>query len=280
MCGSSVECSVLCMRALLKLLNHHIIYKDVFREVGLIEVMATCLQRYAALLKDSSDSGFGNDLSMSLFVSVPESPAVADNSCRVCSNVMPFLYISTASSCHLYVSVCHSSISLVLREMEWLVKRFKPLCLSDLTQYWGVAENDKDGWTNRHNITHSFLALCTPLCHFCDYGLVLWLVDGEVCDVEQSLGSLAVEAVTLLLTANNSNAGELLHNSRISQSSLSVHRSSFCPIWVWNSLSPTTFRRCLDIGVFLLSHCCTVHVVLSFIFISDMHTREKIIHRC
>jgi len=56
---SSVECSVLCMRTLLKLLHHHIIYKDVFREVGLIEVMVTCLQRYAALLKESNDSHAG-----------------------------------------------------------------------------------------------------------------------------------------------------------------------------------------------------------------------------
>jgi len=55
---SSVECSVLCMRTLLKLLQHYIIYKDVFREIGLIEVMVTCLQRYAALLKDV-DSGSG-----------------------------------------------------------------------------------------------------------------------------------------------------------------------------------------------------------------------------
>jgi len=55
---SSVECSVLCMRTLLKFLQHHVIYKDVFREVGLIEVMVTCLQRYAAVLKDS-DSDIG-----------------------------------------------------------------------------------------------------------------------------------------------------------------------------------------------------------------------------
>lgn len=40
------------MRTLLKLLQHHAIYKDVFREVGLLEVMVTCLHRYAALLKD------------------------------------------------------------------------------------------------------------------------------------------------------------------------------------------------------------------------------------
>ena len=56
---SSVECSVLCVRTLLKLLRHHVIYKDVFREIGLIEVMVTCLQRYAALLKDSADACSG-----------------------------------------------------------------------------------------------------------------------------------------------------------------------------------------------------------------------------
>jgi len=44
------------MQTLLKLLHHHVIYKDVFREVGLIEVMVTCLQRYAALLKESDVS--------------------------------------------------------------------------------------------------------------------------------------------------------------------------------------------------------------------------------
>jgi len=46
------------MRTLLKLLHYHVIYKDVFREIGLIEVMVTCLQRYAALLKDV-DTGSG-----------------------------------------------------------------------------------------------------------------------------------------------------------------------------------------------------------------------------
>ena len=57
--SSSVECSVLCMETLLKLLRHHVIYKDVFREVGLIEVMVNCLQRYAALLKESDVSSGG-----------------------------------------------------------------------------------------------------------------------------------------------------------------------------------------------------------------------------
>jgi len=54
------------MRTLLKLLHHHVIYKDVFREVGLIEVMVTCLQRYAALLKDAADSGSGMPCSRKL----------------------------------------------------------------------------------------------------------------------------------------------------------------------------------------------------------------------
>jgi len=57
--SSSVECSVLCMETLLKLLRHHVIYKDVFREVGLIEVMVNCLQRYAALLKESDVTSGG-----------------------------------------------------------------------------------------------------------------------------------------------------------------------------------------------------------------------------
>jgi len=35
------------------------------------------------------------------------------------------------------------------------------------------------------------------------------LVESEVSPVEQTLGSLAMDAVTLLLTANNSNAGKL-----------------------------------------------------------------------
>ncbi len=43
---------MLCVKTLLRILRHHNVYKDVFREVGLLEVMVTCLQRYAALLKE------------------------------------------------------------------------------------------------------------------------------------------------------------------------------------------------------------------------------------
>lgn len=48
----SVECSIKCMKTLLKILRYHTVYKDVFREVGLLEVMVTCLHRYAAMLKE------------------------------------------------------------------------------------------------------------------------------------------------------------------------------------------------------------------------------------
>ncbi|XP_064637335.1 WD repeat and FYVE domain-containing protein 3-like isoform X3 [Lineus longissimus] len=51
---TSVETNIYCMKTLLRILRHHSIFKDVFREVGLLEVMVTCLHRYAALLKDVS----------------------------------------------------------------------------------------------------------------------------------------------------------------------------------------------------------------------------------
>ena len=43
---------MLCVKTLLRILRHHNVYKDVFREVGLLEVMVTCLHRYAAMLKE------------------------------------------------------------------------------------------------------------------------------------------------------------------------------------------------------------------------------------
>ena len=48
---SSTQCNILCLKSLLNILQTHSIYKDVFREVGMLEVMVTCLHRYAALLK-------------------------------------------------------------------------------------------------------------------------------------------------------------------------------------------------------------------------------------
>ena len=51
--GGSVDCSIRAMRCLLRVLRHNVVFKNVFREVGLLEVMVTCLHRYAAALKDN-----------------------------------------------------------------------------------------------------------------------------------------------------------------------------------------------------------------------------------
>ncbi|XP_052739616.1 WD repeat and FYVE domain-containing protein 3 isoform X1 [Bicyclus anynana] len=64
----SKSCSILCMKTLLNILNsgkvegnnsssqegtgHNAIFKDVYREVGMLEVFVTCLSRYAVFLKD------------------------------------------------------------------------------------------------------------------------------------------------------------------------------------------------------------------------------------
>lgn len=56
---SSPECSLLCMKTLLNILSYNALYKDAFREVGLLEVMVTCLHRYAALLKAEQDGTGG-----------------------------------------------------------------------------------------------------------------------------------------------------------------------------------------------------------------------------
>ncbi|XP_071644042.1 WD repeat and FYVE domain-containing protein 3 isoform X2 [Temnothorax longispinosus] len=50
--NNSVSCSIMCMETLLNILRHNTIFKDVYREVGMLEVFVTCLHRYATLLKD------------------------------------------------------------------------------------------------------------------------------------------------------------------------------------------------------------------------------------
>lgn len=47
-----VECSTACVQTLLNVLKHGQIFKDVYREVGLLEVFVTCLDRYASLLEE------------------------------------------------------------------------------------------------------------------------------------------------------------------------------------------------------------------------------------
>ncbi|XP_063360999.1 WD repeat and FYVE domain-containing protein 3 [Cydia amplana] len=50
--NKSRSCSILCMKTLLNILKHNMIFKDVYREVGMLEVFVTCLSRYAVFLKD------------------------------------------------------------------------------------------------------------------------------------------------------------------------------------------------------------------------------------
>lgn len=54
--SSSYHCSIIAMKTLLKFTRHDYIFKDVFREVGLLEVMVTLLHKYAALLKDPTQA--------------------------------------------------------------------------------------------------------------------------------------------------------------------------------------------------------------------------------
>lgn len=51
--NSSVPCSLLCMKTLINILKSHDVFRDVYREVGLLEVSVTCMHRYAAFLKDT-----------------------------------------------------------------------------------------------------------------------------------------------------------------------------------------------------------------------------------
>ncbi|XP_035209151.1 WD repeat and FYVE domain-containing protein 3-like, partial [Stegodyphus dumicola] len=50
---NSTTCSILCLKSLLNILHSNSIFKDVYREVGLLEVLVTCLHRYAAILKEA-----------------------------------------------------------------------------------------------------------------------------------------------------------------------------------------------------------------------------------
>lgn len=54
--STSFQCSIIAMKTLLKFTRHDYIFKDVFREVGLLEVMVNLLHKYAALLKDPTQA--------------------------------------------------------------------------------------------------------------------------------------------------------------------------------------------------------------------------------
>jgi hypothetical protein len=61
---SSVPNSILCIKSLQKILQYHAVFKDVYREVGMLEVLITCLHRFAALLKDPHADGGSKMLSL------------------------------------------------------------------------------------------------------------------------------------------------------------------------------------------------------------------------
>lgn len=50
-----VECSILCVQTLLNILKHNVLFKDVYREVGMLEVFVTCLNRYANFLEEKKN---------------------------------------------------------------------------------------------------------------------------------------------------------------------------------------------------------------------------------
>ncbi|CAG0908500.1 unnamed protein product, partial [Cyprideis torosa] len=52
----SVECSILCINTLSSFIKFNPMFKDVFREVGILEVLVTCLNRFAGLLKEKEDA--------------------------------------------------------------------------------------------------------------------------------------------------------------------------------------------------------------------------------
>ncbi|XP_066509176.1 WD repeat and FYVE domain-containing protein 3 isoform X1 [Hoplias malabaricus] len=54
--STSYSCSITATRTLLKLSRHHLVFSDVFREVGLLEVLVNLLHKYAALLKDPTQA--------------------------------------------------------------------------------------------------------------------------------------------------------------------------------------------------------------------------------
>ncbi|KAL4240237.1 WD repeat and FYVE domain-containing protein 3 [Mactra antiquata] len=53
----SVPNNILCLKSLEKILQYHTVFKDVYQEVGMLEVLVTCLHRFAALLKDPQADG-------------------------------------------------------------------------------------------------------------------------------------------------------------------------------------------------------------------------------
>lgn len=52
--SNHTECCIMCMQTLLNILKHNAMFKEVYREVGMLEVFATCLNKYASLLESNT----------------------------------------------------------------------------------------------------------------------------------------------------------------------------------------------------------------------------------
>lgn len=50
-----VQCSYMCLQSLLNILKHNVIFKDVYREVGMLEVLVTCLHCYADKIGENKE---------------------------------------------------------------------------------------------------------------------------------------------------------------------------------------------------------------------------------
>ncbi|BFF93489.1 WD repeat and FYVE domain-containing protein 3 [Drosophila madeirensis] len=50
--NQSTACSILCLKTLLNILRHNAVFKDVYREVGILEIFVSCLIRYAGHVQD------------------------------------------------------------------------------------------------------------------------------------------------------------------------------------------------------------------------------------
>lgn len=61
----STSCSIRCMKTLLNLLRYNAVFKDVYREVGILEVFVACLQKYAEFFQANAiENGGSQDVEL------------------------------------------------------------------------------------------------------------------------------------------------------------------------------------------------------------------------
>lgn len=62
--NQSTSCSILCMKTLLNILRHNNVFKDVYREVGILEVFVACLMRYGEYIRKMTDGKENAELNL------------------------------------------------------------------------------------------------------------------------------------------------------------------------------------------------------------------------